>query len=164
MNRIDQCFEKLAKANKKALIPFITAGDPNLDSTLPMLDALVSGGADIIELGVPFSDPMADGPVIQRSSERALKNSVSLGNVLDTVNQFRKKNNEIPVILMGYLNPVEVMGYEKFASRASKSGVDGILIVDMPPEESDIFKAIQSPSGISVITNYQRFEIICYMQ
>ena len=167
MNRIDQCFEKLNKAKRKALIPFITAGDPDLDSTLPLLDALVSGGADIIELGVPFSDPMADGPVIQRSSERALKHAVSLRNVLEVVRQFREKNGETPVILMGYLNPVEIMGYETFARQGSEAGVDGVLLVDMPPEESeDLQKYLRQYNLhqvflLSPTTSDKRLSVIC---
>ena len=141
MNRIEQCFEELRKKNSKALIPFITAGDPSPAMTLPLMRALVQGGANIIELGVPFSDPMADGPVIQRSSERALKHSVCLNDVLAMVASFRNEDDNTPVILMGYLNPVEIMGYDIFAKRASEAGVDGILLVDVPPEESDALQA-----------------------
>ena len=137
MNRIVDCFIELRKKGKKALIPFITAGDPQLAATLPLMHALVSGGADLIELGIPFSDPMADGPVIQRSSERALKHGTSLIEVLRIVTQFRKENGSTPVILMGYLNPIEVMGFGNFAQRASAAGVDGVLVVDLPPEEAD---------------------------
>ncbi len=137
MSRIATCFDKLTSNHTRALIPFITAGDPSPDTTLPLLHALVEGGADIIELGVPFSDPMADGPVIQRSSERALKFGIGLRNVMDIVAEFRKKNNTTPIILMGYLNPVEIMGYAEFAKHADECGVDGVLLVDLPPEESD---------------------------
>lgn len=118
-------------------MPFITAGDPAPAATLPLLKALVKGGADIIEVGVPFSDPMADGPVIQRSSERALKYNISLRDVLEIVAAFRKEDNNTPIILMGYLNPVEIMGYGVFAKRAQAAGVDGVLLVDLPPEEAD---------------------------
>ncbi len=145
MSRIGHTFNALKAQNKKALIPFITAGDPHPDQTLPLMRALVAGGADIIELGVPFSDPMADGPVIQRASERALANKVGLKDVLGMVVEFRKSNDTTPVVLMGYANPVEHMGYETFAKAAKQAGVDGVLTVDIPPEEShgvaDVFKA-----------------------
>ncbi len=137
MNRITECFEKLQQKGGKALVPFITAGDPEPQTTVPLLHALVKGGADLIELGIPFSDPMADGPVIQRSSERALKHGTSLDDVLEMVTAFRKDNRHTPVILMGYLNPVEIMGYARFAEKAQQAGVDGILLVDLPPEEAD---------------------------
>ena len=136
MSRISKCFEELKAANKKALIPYITAGDPDPGDTVPLAHALVNAGANIIELGVPFSDPMADGPVIQRASERALTHHVSLHNVLDMVREFRKQDQDTPVVLMGYLNPVEVMGYQTFARSAADAGVDGVLTVDMPPEEA----------------------------
>jgi len=145
MSRIGQTFNALKAQNKKALIPFITAGDPGKGLTVPLMRALVEAGADIIELGVPFSDPMADGPVIQRASERALANKVALRDVLGMVAEFRKSNNTTPVVLMGYANPVEHMGYEIFAKSAKQAGVDGVLTVDIPPEEShgvaDVFKA-----------------------
>jgi len=137
MSRIQSCFEELRRQGRKALIPFITAGDPNPQATVPLMHGLVEAGADIIELGVPFSDPMADGPVIQRSSERALKHRVSLHDVLGMVTEFRKTNTRTPVVLMGYLNPIEVMGYQQFAQTAQKAGVDGALTVDLPPEESE---------------------------
>lgn len=144
MNRIQTTFEKLAETKRKALIPFITAGDPDLDSTVPLMHALVSAGADVIELGVPFSDPMADGPIIQRASERALKNGMSLRGVLAMVAEFRKTNAATPVVLMGYGNPVEAMGWEAFAARCAEVGVDGVLTVDFPPEEShDAFEHLQ---------------------
>lgn len=149
------------------MIPFITAGDPSPDSTLPLLHALVKGGANLLEIGVPFSDPMADGPVIQRSSERALKFSVSLNDVLEMVANFRTVDKQTPVILMGYLNPVEVMGYETFAKRASKAGVDGVLLVDMPPEESDELQKYLKRYKIDQIfllaptTSDERLELIC---
>ena len=145
MSRIGQTFTALQAHNKKALIPFITAGDPGRGMTVPLMHALVEAGADIIELGVPFSDPMADGPVIQRASERALANKVGLKDVLAMVAEFRKSNGTTPVVLMGYANPVEHMGYEKFSVAAKAAGVDGVLTVDIPPEEShgvaDVFKA-----------------------
>ena len=135
MNRIDRCFAELA--GRKALIPFITAGDPNPGLTVALMDALVAGGADILELGVPFSDPMADGPVIQRASERALVHGVGLRDVLAMVAEFRQHNTTTPVVLMGYLNPVEAMGYGEFAQAARAAGVDGLLTVDCPPEEAE---------------------------
>jgi tryptophan synthase alpha chain len=141
MSRITKCFNHLKEENRKGLIPFIVAGDPKPDFTLSFMKALVDGGADIIELGVPFSDPMADGPVIQRGSERALLHGTALHDVIDMVASFRRDNQITPVILMGYLNPIEVMGYERFAKAAAKAGVDGVLIVDMPPEEAAGLKA-----------------------
>src|SRR3990172_9386578 len=137
MSRIATRFEALKRQGRKALIPFVTAGDPDPGLTVPLMHALAKAGSDVIELGVPFSDPMADGPVIQRASERALKHHVSLARVLDMVREFRKQDAATPVVLMGYLNPVEVMGYERFARDAAAAGVDGALTVDMPPEEAD---------------------------
>lgn len=136
MSRIQTTFENLRLAGKQALIPYITAGDPNPKITLDLMHALVAGGADIIELGVPFSDPMADGPVIQRAAERALKFSVSLRDVLAMVAEFRKTNKTTPVVLMGYANPIEAMGYQTFSKTASEAGLDGVLTVDLPPEEA----------------------------
>lgn len=135
MNRIASTFSLLSAENKKALIPFITAGDPDPAMTVGLMRALVQAGADIIELGVPFSDPMADGPTIQRSSERALRHRVGLKDVLAMVAEFRKTDMRTPVVLMGYANPIEAMGYRKFAMAAKESGVDGVLVVDYPPEE-----------------------------
>ncbi|HSQ03644.1 MAG TPA: tryptophan synthase subunit alpha, partial [Burkholderiales bacterium] len=123
MSRIQPCFEALRKANRKALIPYITAGDPHPSLTVPLMTALVEAGADIIELGVPFSDPMADGPVIQRAGDRALKHGVGLSHVLEFVSEFRKKDTATPIVLMGYANPVEAMGVEKFVAAARKVGV-----------------------------------------
>lgn len=136
INRISKTFAALKKQNRKALIPFITAGDPNPEITVQLMHKLAQSGADIIELGVPFSDPMADGPTIQRSSERALKHHVSLHDVLAMVAEFRKMDTDTPVVLMGYANPVEAMGQAAFAAQAKDCGVDGVLIVDYPPEES----------------------------
>jgi tryptophan synthase alpha chain len=137
MSRIAARFEALRRDGRKALIPYVTAGDPQPSVTVPLMHALVEAGADVLELGVPFSDPMADGPVIQAACERALKHHVSLHQVLDLVRSFRERDEETPVVLMGYLNPVEVMGYEAFAVAAQEAGVDGVLTVDLPPEESD---------------------------
>ncbi len=136
MSRITATFEGLAKSGRKALIPFITAGDPNPDFTLPMMHAMVEAGADVIELGVPFSDPMADGPVIQRASERALAHKMSLRRVLGIAIEFRKTNQHTPVVLMGYVNPIEAMGYEDFANAAQRAEIDGVLTVDLPIEEA----------------------------
>ena len=133
MSRIASTFAALAAQHKKALIPFITAGDPEPALTVPLMHALAAGGADIIELGVPFSDPMADGPTIQRASERALAHKVGLRDVLGMVRAFRATNAATPVVLMGYANPIEHMGYEAFAQAASAAGVDGVLAVDIPP-------------------------------
>jgi len=135
MSRIAATFEILRKQGRKALIPFITAGDPDPDMTLPLLRALVDSGADIIELGVPFSDPMADGPTIQRASERALRHGMSLRRVLDIVRTFRRENQATPLVLMGYANPIEAYGSTEFVADAQAAGVDGVLVVDYPPEE-----------------------------
>ncbi|MBC8022150.1 MAG: tryptophan synthase subunit alpha [Burkholderiales bacterium] len=147
MSRIARTFEKLALAKRAALIPFVTAGDPAPKHTVPVMHALSRGGADVIELGVPFSDPMADGPVIQRSSERALKHGVRLRDVLAMVAEFRKGGGETPVVLMGYANPIERMGLAPFVRDAQAAGVDGVLIVDYPPEESgDWLQALRGTS------------------
>ncbi|WP_420591238.1 tryptophan synthase subunit alpha [Bacterioplanoides sp.] len=145
MSRITTVLNALKEQNRQALIPYITAGDPNKEATVPMMHALVEAGCDIIELGVPFSDPMADGPTIQLACERALEHGTSLTDVLAMVAEFREKDADTAVVLMGYLNPVEAMGYETFVDRAVKAGVDGVLLVDLPPEEATevegIFKA-----------------------
>jgi tryptophan synthase alpha chain len=142
MSRIEHTFAALRQHNRKALIPFITAGDPEPGLTVPLMHALVRGGADIIELGVPFSDPMADGPTIQRASERALKHRVGLRDVIGMVAQFRETNITTPTVLMGYANPIERMGWEAFAEQASAAGVDGVLTVDYPPEEVEQFAGL----------------------
>jgi tryptophan synthase alpha chain len=136
MSRIKKIFTDLKTNNQKAFIPFITSGDGGLDSTFELMQVLVKNGADIIELGVPFSDPMADGPMIAKSHERALAREVSLKDVLALVKKFRTINETTAVVLMGYLNPIEVYGYQAFAVDAKHSGVDGVLVVDMPPEEA----------------------------
>ena len=151
MSRIQRRFESLAKAKRKALIPYITAGDPHPSLTVPLLRALVDGGADIIELGVPFSDPMADGPVIQRSGERALKHGVGMTNVLSMVTEFRRSDGETPVVLMGYANPIEAMGIGNFASAAKSAGIDGVIVVDYPPEECVEFAALMKKNDIDPI-------------
>jgi tryptophan synthase alpha chain len=139
MSRIQGRFESLTRDGRKALIPYITAGDPEPALTVPLMRALVEAGADILELGVPFSDPMADGPVIQRAGERALKHGVALSNVLDMAAQFRKADSSTPIVLMGYANPIEAMGVEKFVAAAKSAGVDGVIVVDYPPEECVAF-------------------------
>jgi tryptophan synthase alpha chain len=145
MSRIEKRFADLKQQGRKALIPYVTAGDPQPAVTVPLMHAMVAAGADLLELGVPFSDPMADGPVIQEACERALEHHVSLDDVLGMVTEFRKVDNDTPVVLMGYLNPIEVMGYEVFAGKAATAGVDGVLTVDLPPEEGHdilpLFKA-----------------------
>ncbi len=151
MSRIDQRFALLQQQGRKALIPFVTAGDPDLATTQSLMHGLVAAGADIIELGVPFSDPMADGPIIQRASERALANGVTLTSVLELVRQFRTTDQQTPVVLMGYANPVEAMGYEAFAKAAVAAGVDGLLTVDTPPEEADDMVACLKQYNIAPI-------------
>ena len=144
MSRIARRFQELRNQGRTALIPYITAGDPRPEVTVPLMHALVAAGADVLELGVPFSDPMADGPTIQAACERALAHHVSLHNVLDMVHEFRQQDDDTPVVLMGYLNPVEVMGYGKFAAAAQDAGVDGVLTVDLPPEEGhDLVSALK---------------------
>lgn len=147
MNRIARRFQTLRRTGRKALIPYVTAGDPRPELTVSVLHALVEAGADIIELGVPFSDPMADGPVIQKACERALAQGMSLRGVLELVREFRRADGETPVVLMGYLNPIETMGYATFVAGARAAGVDGVLIVDLPPEEAaelaELFEAAE---------------------
>ena len=150
MSRIAQAFARLKSQGRKALIPFITAGDPEPGLTLPLMRALVAGGADIIELGVPFSDPMADGPTIQRASERALAYGTSLRTVLAMVREFRKQDGATPVVLMGYANPIEAYGQAEFAADAALVGVDGVLVVDYPPEECAEFSALLKQRGHDV--------------
>ena len=151
MSRIKSAFEHLDGEGRKALIPFITAGDPDAALTLPLMHTLVEAGADVIELGVPFSDPMADGPTIQRASERALAKGMTLRKVLALVVEFRKTDSKTPVVLMGYANPIEAMGLEKFASAAAQAGVDGVLVVDYPPEEAASFGAAMKAHGMDPI-------------
>jgi len=137
VSRLATRFAALRKAGRKALVPYVTAGDPAPEHTVPLLHALVEAGADVLELGVPFSDPMAEGPVIQKAMERALEHDVTLDEVLGMVRTFRERDAETPIVLMGYLNPVEIKGYAAFARAAAEAGVDGVLVVDMPPEEAD---------------------------
>jgi tryptophan synthase alpha chain len=151
MSRIASTFARLKGEGRKALIPFITAGDPDPASAVPLMHALVAGGADIIELGVPFSDPMADGPVIQRSSERALRHHVSLRNVIGYVGEFRKSNITTPVVLMGYANPIEALGAERFADMLKAADGDGVLVVDYPAEEAHQLVGLLDARGLDTI-------------
>lgn len=151
MSRIKQRFEQLKAADRTALVPFVTAGDPTPSVTVGLMHAMVEAGADLIELGVPFSDPMADGPVIQRASERALVHGVSLRDVLSMVREFRMRDDLTPVVLMGYLNPIEVMGYEAFAAAARQAGVDGALVVDVPPEEGHDLVETMRARGLDLV-------------
>jgi len=153
MSRIAEKFEFLSSSGRKALIPFVTAGDPSLDMTLDIMHTLVSAGSDIIELGVPFSDPMADGPTIQRSSERALARGTGLNDVLNVVSKFRNSDQSTPVVLMGYANPIEAMGVQIFAEKAQKAGVDGVLVVDYPPEEGDELLSALREKSIDAISS-----------
>ena len=137
MSRLQPCFARLQAENRKALVPYIMTGDPHPDVTVPLMHAMVKAGANIIELGAPFSDPMADGPVIQAAAERALEFNISLDDVFKAVSQFRKLDDITPIIMMGYLNLIEVTGYEAFARRAAEAGIDGVITVDMPPEEGE---------------------------
>lgn len=165
-SRISACFKKLKENNRKALIPYVTAGDSNPSITVPLMHKMVEAGANLIELGVPFSDPMADGPTIQLACERALVHHTSLHDVLEMTAEFRKENSDTPVILMGYLNPVEAMGYKEFSEAAAKAGVDGLLTVDLPPEEGhelvDILKSksIDPIFLISPTTHEERLKMI----
>ncbi len=151
MSRIQSAFERLKGEGRKALIPFITAGDPDAALTVPLMHALVEAGADVIELGVPFSDPMADGPTIQRASERALARGMKLRKVFELVVEFRRQDPVTPVVLMGYANPIEAMGLEKFANATAEAGVDGVLVVDYPPEEAETFGAAMKAHGMDPI-------------
>jgi len=144
MNRIDHRFTELKSAGRTGLIPFITAGDPSPEGVVPLMHALVDAGADAIELGVPFSDPMADGPVIQHANERALGKGVGLHRILGWVREFREQDARTPIVLMGYLNPIEIYGYERFGREALAAGVDGILVVDCPLEEAQTTEALRT--------------------
>ena len=151
MSRIQSTFEKLRSSGRKALIPYVTAGDPDPSATVPLMHAMVEAGANILELGVPFSDPMADGPVIQRSGERALKHGVGLDRVLAMVREFRFRDAATPLVLMGYANPIEAMGQETFVRAAQQAGVDGLIVVDYPPEESQDFARLLHGCGLDLI-------------
>ncbi|WP_157271564.1 tryptophan synthase subunit alpha [Azohydromonas aeria] len=149
--RIAATFERLQAQGRKALIPYVTAGDPFADVTPALMRALAEGGADVIELGVPFSDPMADGPVIQQAAERALARGIGMAQVLEMVREFRRTDGATPVVLMGYANPVERYGVERFVADASAAGVDGVLIVDYPPEECEAFAGQLQAAGMDPI-------------
>ena len=164
--RIAERFKALAAADRRALIPYIAAGDPSAALTVPLMHALVRGGADVLELGVPFSDPMADGPAIQRASERAIANGVGLPQCIEMVRRFRDHDPATPVVLMGYANPIEHMGVAGFVREAARAGVDGVLVVDYPPEESATFTALLNSHGMDAIylvaptTTPERLELI----
>jgi tryptophan synthase alpha chain len=167
MSRITARFEHLKAQGRQALIPYLTAGDPHPRATVPLMHGMVAAGADLIELGVPFSDPMADGPVIQAANERALKHGMNLRRMLELMEAFRARDRQTPVILMGYLNPIEIMGYRPFAQAAAKADIDGLLTLDLPPEEaSELIEAL-SAADIDPIfllaptTTEQRIKTIC---
>ncbi|MCZ6708759.1 MAG: tryptophan synthase subunit alpha [Gammaproteobacteria bacterium] len=151
MSRLSDRLQALAESDRKALVTFITAGDPTLDATVPALHSLVAGGADVLELGVPFSDPEAEGPVIQASSERGLSQGTTLPKVLEMVRDFRATDPDTPVVLMGYLNSVLAMGIEKFADAAGAAGVDGLIMVNLPPEEAHEIKPLLDARGIDLV-------------
>ena len=151
MSRLHDRLDQLKRRNRKALITFITAGDPNPETTVPALRGLVAGGADVLELGLPFSDPEADGPAIQASSQRALAHEVTLNRVLEMVSNFRGHDNKTPIVLMGYLNPILTMGTATFAERAEAAGVDGLIMVNLPPEEAGEIAPVLKAHGIDLI-------------
>lgn len=151
MSRLTGLFESLRLRGRKALVPYITSGHPQPDCTVPIMHAMVANGADCIELGVPFSDPMADGPVIQRANEQALRHRVGLGTVIDFVAQFRQQDSKTPIVLMGYANPIERMGAAVFLDRAKSAGVDGVIVVDYPPEEASEFAQAATAVGIDPV-------------
>lgn len=151
MKRLEARFEQLRQQGRKALIPYITAGDPGAETTLKLMHALVEAGADVLEIGVPFSDPMADGPVIQAACERALMTGISLREILELISRFREQDTETPVVLMGYLNPVEAMGYAQFAEQAAAAGLDGVLLVDLSAEEAEEPVAILRAAGVAPV-------------
>jgi tryptophan synthase alpha chain len=151
MSRIESTFAALKAQDKTGLVTFITAGDPGPEMTVPLMHALVAGGADVLELGVPFSDPMAEGPVIQRACERALKFGVSLADVFNFVREFRKTDATTPVVLMGYANPIERIGPSEFIRQAKDAGADGAIVVDYPPEECEAFAAEMKANDLDLI-------------
>ena len=151
MGRIEKKFTELRTGNKKALIVYITAGDPSIEVTKQILPVLEKAGADIIEVGVPFSDPTADGPVIQAASQRALKAGTTLQDVLAMIGEVRR-TSQIPFVLFGYFNPIFTYGMERFARDAAQAGVDGILVVDLPPEEADVLRSHTDPAGLDFIS------------
>ena len=155
MSRLAECFAELknqpGNRTRTALIPYVMTADPVPEITLPLMHAMVEAGADIIELGAPFSDPMADGPVIQAASERSLMHNTSLHDVFSLVSEFRKTDDKTPIVMMGYLNPIEVMGYESFAQQASACGIDGVITVDMPPVEADEYVPALRSHGLDPV-------------
>lgn len=151
MNRITRCFQQLKQENRKALVTYIINGDPTLSATLPTMQQLVANGADILEIGIAFSDPMADGPSIQPGHERALASGATLRSTLAVVKEFRQNNQHTPVVLMGYENPIERMGYQHFATAAAEAGVDGLIVVDLPPEEATELNTVLKDVGIENI-------------
>ena len=151
MSRLQPCFARLRGENRKALVPYIMTGDPHPDVTVPLMHAMVEAGANIIELGAPFSDPMADGPVIQAAAERALEFKITLDDLFKAVSQFRKLDDVTPIIMMGYLNLIEVAGYEAFARRAAEAGIDGVITVDMPPEEGEDYISALVDEGLDPV-------------
>lgn len=151
MSRLAATFDSLRHQKRKALVPYITAGDPNPQTTVPLMHALVKAGADVLELGVPFSDPMADGPTIQLACERALKHGTGLWDILGMVAEFRRTDTKTPVVLMGYLNPIEMRGLQEFAHRAAEAGVDGVLIVDLAVEEAPNYLPALREHGLDCI-------------
>lgn len=167
MSRLAQVFEELKRARRTALVPYITAGDPGRQATVPLLHTLVRAGADIVELGVPFSDPVADGPVIQQACERALAAGTTLHEVLAMVCEFRRDDTRTPLVLMGYLNPMQAFGIERFVGEAEAAGVDGVLTVDMPPEEAEPLAGLLRGAGLDPIfllaptTGGQRIRRVC---
>jgi tryptophan synthase alpha chain len=167
VSRLARRFAELKRNGRAALVPYITAGDPDKAASVPLMHVLVEAGADVLELGVPFSDPSADGPVIQRACERALKHGTTLAEVLDMVREFRRGDARTPVVLMGYLNPVEIFGAERFAAAAADAGVDGVLTVDMPPEEAEPLAELLRARGLDPVfllaptTDAARLKRIC---
>ena len=151
MSRLSARFADLKANSKTALIPYVMASDPSPEITLPLMHAMVKAGADVIEPGVPFSDPMADGPVIQAAAERSLVHNTSMRDVFSLVREFRQADDETPIVVMGYLNPIEVMGYQSFAQQAADCGIDGVLTVDMPPVEADEYVPALTSQGIDPI-------------
>jgi tryptophan synthase alpha chain len=151
MSRLATRFAELKSSSRKALIPYVMASDPSPEITLPLMHAMVEAGADAIELGAPFSDPMADGPVIQLAAERSLAHGTSLHDVFSLVAEFRKTDDQTPIIVMGYLNPIEVMGYESFAQQAAACGIDGVITVDMPPVEAEGYVAALKHEGLDPV-------------
>ncbi|HUO97187.1 MAG TPA: tryptophan synthase subunit alpha [Rhizomicrobium sp.] len=151
MSRISARFSDLKQDGRAAFVPFVTAGDPNSETTAALLDQLPAAGADLIELGVPFSDPMADGPAIQASSQRALRAGMTLAKVLDLVRRFRKHDQETPLVLMGYYNPIHKYGTARFAKDAAEAGVDGLITVDLPPEEDEVLRLPAAAQGLDIV-------------